>query len=254
MGLFDFLKGSKGGKGAETDEKALMRHAERVMDKRAMSPDRFASIEYLCKLGTAEAWRALLPRYNFTVDPSITDQEEKQYIFEAITADPDEAVEPVREYLRSTLAIQWPIKMLRSMLSREDFVKEIIEYLETFDTGYERNPERKIQLIAALETEPDPRVTAAVLPFLEDFNEDVRFHAVRTLTAQADESARAPLLKLLLDDSSVRIRATVVEGFAERGWPIEPSQRDRVAQLLQLVPTGPWIVTKDLKISRPVRL
>lgn len=252
MGLFDFFKG-KGG-GGQVDERALMRHAERVLDKRAMSPDRFASIEYLCRLATPEAWRALLPRYNFSVDPSITDREEKNYIFEAITAHPDTAVEPVKEYLRSAPSLTWPINMLRKMLPREQFVGELIEVLKTYDTGYEKNPERKIQIIMALENEPDARVPAAVIPFLGDFSEDVRFHAVRTLVAQGDESARGPLLKLLLEDTSVRIRTTIVEGLAERGWAIDPDQRDRVAQILQTVPTGPWVVSKELKICRPVRL
>src|SRR5260221_1335551 len=127
MGLFDFLKGRGGG--AESDERAILRHSERVMDKRAMSPDRFASIEFLCKLGTAEAWRALLPRFNFVVDPSITDREEKSFIFESITGTPDNAVDPVKEYLRTTQAINWPIKMLRSMLEREDLVTELIDFL-----------------------------------------------------------------------------------------------------------------------------
>jgi hypothetical protein len=252
MGLFDFLKG-KGG-AAPSDERALLRHAERVMDKRAMSPDRFGSIEYLCRQGTAEGWRAVLPRFNFNVDPGITDREEKAFIVEAIRANPEHAVEPLREYLRSAPSISWPIKLLREILPREDFVAEVVDFLGTFDTGYEKNAERKAQLIAALEEEPDPRVTPAVLPFLEDFTEDVRFHSVRTLVAQADVSARGPLLKLLLEDGSVRIRSTIVEGLAERGWAIEPDQRDRIAQLLQTVPTGPWVVGKDLSIARPTRL
>jgi hypothetical protein len=85
MGLFDFFKG-KGAASGDAQEKTLMRHAERVLDKRAMSPDRFASIEYLARLGTEEAWRALLPRYNFTVDPTITDREEKAYRTNKVSA------------------------------------------------------------------------------------------------------------------------------------------------------------------------
>jgi HEAT repeat protein len=63
MGLFDFLRGRNTG-GADP----LQKHAERVLDKRAMSPDRFASIEYLCNVGTDEAWRALLPTEKFVAE------------------------------------------------------------------------------------------------------------------------------------------------------------------------------------------
>jgi hypothetical protein len=251
MGLFDFLKG-KGSTGkTETDERTVLRHAERVMDKRAMSPDRFASIEFLCRLATAEAWRALLPRFNFAVDPSIQDREEKNYIFESITGNPENAVDPVRDYLRSAASLTWPIKMLKSMLEPEDFVGELIDYLATFDTGYEKNAERKAQIIAALEEESDPRIAEAVLPFLEDFSEDIRFHTVRTLVAQNAESvARDALVKLLIDDQSARIRSTVVDGLAEKGWTIDPSQKDAVAKVLVTVPNGPFVVGGEGKIVR----
>ncbi len=251
MGLFDFLKG---GSKTDSDERAVLRHAERVMDKRAMSPDRFASIEYLCRLATAEAWRALLPRFNFNVDPSITDREEKTYIFDSITANFENAVEPVKEFLRVSPSLTWPMKMLKTMVSSEDLVTELVSFLATYDTGYEKNAERKGQLISALEEEIDPRVPAAVLPFLADFTEDIRFAAVRTLVAQADEVAREPLIKLLIEDTSARIRSTVVEGLAERGWAIDVGQRDQIAKLLQLVPNGPWVITKDQKITRATRL
>jgi HEAT repeat protein len=247
MGLFDIFKG----KGGANDERALMRHAERVMDKRAMSPDRFASIEYLARLGTPEAWRALLPRYNFNVDPSITDREEKNFIFEAVKADPENAVEPLKEYLHDAQSVTWPIKMLRILLPREELVTELLEVLGTFDTGYEKNVERKTQIVMELEEETDPRVPAAVAPFLEDFSEDVRFHAIRTLLAQGDESVSGQLYNLLMNDTSMRIRTTAVDGLAERGWAMSAEQRDPVGKLLLTVPTGPWVVNGELKIARP---
>lgn len=249
MGLFDFFKG-KGGGSAEAQERALMRHAERVLDKRAMSPDRFGSIEYLCRMGTEEAWRALLPRFDFTVDPSITDREEKQYILEHITDSGDSAVEPVKEYLRKTQAINWPIKMLRAISSKEDFVAELLEILSKEDTSYQKNPDRKIACIVALEDEPDARVTPAVLPFLEDVNEDTRFHAVRTLIGQGDASAAPALYALLLRDESVRIRTTVVDGLVEKAWPAPEGERDKVAALLPRLPNGPFAVRADGTIVR----
>ncbi len=247
MGLFDLFKGKSGG---ESAERSIARHAERVLDKRALSPDRFASIEYLARLGTREAWASLLPRMNFAVDPSITDQEEKDYIFEAITSSPDEAVEPVKKFLRETSSLNWPLKMLRSMVSSEDLVTELTDFLGSFGTAYEKNHERKVQLLMALEEEKDPRIAPAVLPFLADFNEDVRFHAVRALTAQPDDAARTALIQLLLDDTSARIRVTVVDGLSERGWSLDPEQKDAVAKILPSLPTGPWRISKDLKIVK----
>lgn len=248
MGLFDFLRGRNAG-GADP----LQKHAERVLDKRAMSPDRFASIEYLCKVGTEEAWRALLPRFNFTVDPSITDREEKQFILEHISEARETAVEPVKEFLRKAQAVNWPIKMLRSLVPQEQFVAELIDVLSGEETAYQKNAERKIQAIIALEDCADPRVPDAIIPFLDDVSEDTRFHAVRTLLAQDDPKGAAPIFALLVRDDSLRIRTNVAEGLAEKGWACPEELREKVVPLLPRIPTGPYTLSADGVLKGPAR-
>src|SRR5688500_2070216 len=63
---------------------ALGKHAERVANKRAQAPDRWESIQALGKIATtgepaerSQAVAALLERFTFYVDPTITDGEEK---------------------------------------------------------------------------------------------------------------------------------------------------------------------------------
>ena len=237
MGLFDFFKG-KGAASGDAQEKTLMRHAERVLDKRAMSPDRFGSIEYLARLGTEEAWRALLPRYNFTVDPTITDREEKAYILEAISKGGDAAVGPVKEYLLKANAVNWPIKMLRALVSEEEFVGEMAAILKNEDTNYQKNPERKIQAIIALEEVQDPRVAAAVLPFLDDVSEDTRFYT---------------LLELLARDDSMRIKTTLADGLLEGGWPCGEAAREKAAPVLPRLPNGPFSFDPEGVLKRAGR-
>lgn len=251
MGLFDFFRKSPGGPAEQ--ERLLARHIERVMDKRSLSPDRFASIEYLSKLGTDDAWRALLPRLNFTVDPSITDREEKQYIFDSVVRGGESAIEPVKEFLRKSQSVNWPLKMLRELLPAEDFVTELVDILKGEDTVYQKNPERKIQSIIALEKDKDPRVAPAVIPFLEDASEDTRFHAARTLLAQEDVAAAPALAALLVRDDSMRIRTTVVDGLVARGWAIPEEHREKVGALLVRLPNGPFVMGTDGLVSRPGR-
>lgn len=252
MGLFDFFK-AKGGASGDAQEKALLRHAERVLDKRAMSPDRFASIEYLCRLGTEEAWRALLPRYNFSVDPTITDREEKEYILEAISSAGEAAVGPVKEYLLKTNSVNWPLKMLRALVSEEEFVGEMVDILSKEDTTYQKNPERKIQAIVALEELQDPRVADALLPFLDDVSEDARFHTVRTILAQDAPAAADALLELLAREDSMRIKTTLADGLHERGWPSSEAAREKVAAVLPRLPNGPFSFDADGALKRAGR-
>ena len=82
MGLFDFFKGGAGSKGTASTS-TLRKHAARVANKRAQAPDRWDSIQALAQMGTPEAIEALLVRFSFQTDPSITDQEEKDAAFEA---------------------------------------------------------------------------------------------------------------------------------------------------------------------------
>ncbi len=247
MGLFDFLRGKN-----SNAVDPLLKHAERVLDKRAMSPDRFASIEYLCNVGSDEAWRALLPRFNFTVDPSITDREEKQFIFERISEAGDAAVEPVKEFLRKAQAVNWPIKMLRALLTPEAFVAELVDVLSGEETAYQKNGDRKNAAIIALEDCVDPRVAPAVVPFLEDVSEDTRFHAVRTLLAQDDATAAGPMFELLVRDDSLRIRTTIAEGLAEKRWTCAEELREKVVAVVPRIPTGPYVLDAGV-LTRPGR-
>src|SRR5262245_20047974 len=122
MGLFDFLKG-KGGRSAEATERDVMRHAERVMDKSSTvvaAQTRTDAIHYLARIGTAEAWRALLPRYDFVVtERPIDDGSEKRLVYDYFIEADESAIEPVLDYLRTAKSVSWPIKILRALVARD---------------------------------------------------------------------------------------------------------------------------------------
>lgn len=215
---------------------ALGKHAGRVANKRAQNTDRWESIQALAKMRTAESVEALLRRFTFRIDPSITDQEEKDAAFQGIVATGEAAVEPVRQFLQRSDSISWPLKMLEQLLPSDQVVAELLALLERMDTEYERDPERKIQLIAYLEDRKDPRIVDAARAFLGDVNETVRFHTVGAIFAQDEaERARGDLLDALAKEESVRIRARILEGFREREWPIP---EDRIAEVRPKLPQG----------------
>ena len=89
MGFFDFLKkkedANKGSTPPPADKK-VAGHAKVVADKRAQTYDRMESLQALADVRTAESAAALLKRFSFSIDPSITDQEEKDVAFEGIVA------------------------------------------------------------------------------------------------------------------------------------------------------------------------
>lgn len=228
MGLFDFFKGKSGKTGNTERPRAADKNVARYADaisKKAQNYDRQEAIDAIAKVGTAEAATALLKRYTFVVDPSITDQEEKETAFRGIVSVGKDALPAIREFCTKADSITWPLRMMREMLSDEDYVGEILAMLEKWDTEYARNADPKIQLIAALEEVKDARIAGAVTRFLEDVHEPTRFHAATTLLAQDAPESAAPLARALAREEANRTINRIAEGLATRGWAIPEADR-----------------------------
>ena len=212
MGLFDVFKGGGGG---------LSKHVARVANKRAQKHERWESIQVLASDGSDEAIRALLTRFTIRVDPSITDGEEKNAAFHGVVQSGEAALEPVRDFLRTSETLAWPLKILREIQTQEQVTTILIELLSTMDNEYERDPQKKIDLIASFEEHKDPRIVEAVTRFLEDMNETVRFHAAGAILAQDEaDAALEAMSKAFLAEESVRVRMRMLDGYIERGWKL----------------------------------
>jgi HEAT repeat protein len=142
-------------------------------------------------------------------------------------------LEAVRTYCERAEQLTWPLKLLRELLDDEQYGEELIELLDRFDTEYARNVDPKVQVIAALEDIKSEDVRLAVEPFLEDVNETVRFHAVETTIAQDNAESVEPLVNLLSNEESVRIKNKVAERLVQRGWVIPKELRDAADKALK---------------------
>ncbi len=222
MGLLDFLK----------RKSAIEKHGERVANKRTQNADRWESIQTLGKMATTEpapgkpderqaAVAALLERFTFYVDPTITDGEEKDETFRWICEAGDLAVEPVKRSLRAQESISWGLRCLEHLLTPERVTDELLALLETMDVDYERDPQRKLQLLGTLEEKRDPRIAAAVAPFFTAINEEARFHALGAALAQDNaEDSRAEILAALVEEESVRVKVRVFTDLIDKAWEI----------------------------------
>lgn len=209
MGLFDVFKGGGG----------LQKHIARVGNKRAQKHERWESIQVLAADGSDEALRALLVRFTIRVDPSITDGEEKNAAFHGIVQHGEAALEPVRDFLESSDTLAWPLKILKEIQTEEEVTTVLLELLAKMHTEYERDPQKKIDVIASFEERKDPRIVEGVIRFLEDMNETVRFHAVGAILHQDEaEQARDALTQAFLAEESVRVRMRILDGYIDRDW------------------------------------
>ncbi|MBK8168895.1 MAG: HEAT repeat domain-containing protein [Sandaracinaceae bacterium] len=218
-----------------------------MANKRAQAPDRWESIHQLAKMESVEAIEALLVRFTYHADPSITDAEEKDAAFDAVVAGGERSVGPVRAYLVKSETISWPLRMLDRLLPPDEVVAILIETLAKMDTEYERDPERKLQLLSTLEERHDVRSIAVVKRFLEDVNETARFNAVGAIFAQDNAAeAQADLVAALAKEDSVRVRTRVLEGFAARGWSVDAAKD----AILKSLPPGFMLDPKGVPKKR----
>jgi HEAT repeat protein len=259
LGIFDFLKGkSTPPPGGAPVDKKVAGPARVAADKRAQTYDRIEAIQALVEMKTPDAAAALLQRFRFSIDPSITDQEEKELSFQGIIAAgraevgklpkddkerekvldaaqarKDLVIDAVRAFSSKSEQLTWPLKVLRELLDDEEYVAEVTELLERFDTEYSRNVEPKVQLIMALEEVVADEAREAVLPFLEDVNETVKFHAVATTFAQDSVASVPALVKVLANEESIRVKNKIAEGLLQRGWVVPPELCDSAREALR---------------------
>jgi HEAT repeat protein len=230
MGLFDRFKGG-GAARPRAKSTPAGKWADRV-EKRAQTYDRQEAIQALAEMGTADAAEVLLKRFTFQIDPSITDQEEKESAFRGVLRAGPEAVDPVRAFASKAESLAWPMKIMKELRTEQEFVEELLGWLAKWDTEYAKFVDPKVQILAELEEHRHPGLREAVERFLEDVNEPARFHAVSTLLAQDDPASAPALTNLLLEEESVRIRNRVIEGLQARRWPIPEPAREAVRRAL----------------------
>jgi hypothetical protein len=218
--------------GKKSEGGALRKHAERVANKRAQAYDRWESIQALAQLHTREAVEALLPRFTFYVEPSITDQEEKDAAFAGIVEAGEAGAEPVVAFLKRADSISWPLKMLDKIVPPEAVVGYLLELLNVMDTEYARDTESKIQVLSTLAERKDDRVADIVARFLADTNESARFAAVGAIIGQEAVAAhRTALVNALVVEDSVRVRNRIFDALSSAGLSVEPEQERVKARL-----------------------
>jgi hypothetical protein len=229
MGLFDRFRG--GAPKTRQKNTPAGKWSDRV-EKRVQNYDRQEAIQALAEMETADAAEVLLKRFTFHIDPSITDQEEKDSAFRGVLRAGKGAIEPVRAFAAKAESLAWPMKIMKELVHDNEYVEELLRWLSRWDTEYSKFVDPKVQLLAALEEYKHPEIRAQVQRFLEDVNEPARFHAVSTLLAQDDPASVPALVELLGDEESVRIRNRISEGLAARGWAVPPEQRDAARKAL----------------------
>src|SRR5437763_4165616 len=215
MGLMDML-GLAGTK--------VQRLQKKSMEKFGPTESRQAAIEELGELKTEEAVEPLLMRYTIRVDPGITDDEEKARVLALIVQSGQTALPPVKRFILGRDEISWPLRALSDLLPEAEVVKFLVEVAHKVGSEYSRVPEKKVLLLHALAQHKSPEIGPAVLPFLDDMDDEVQIAAAEVIARQQDPAGREPLIQHFLkahEGSNARVREALAGLLADSPWDVK---------------------------------
>ena len=218
MGILDFI-GIGGG-----EEGKVRRLQKKTMEKFGPPENRQGAIEELGELKTEAAIEALLMRFTIRVDPGITDDEEKARVMGLIVQAGETALPPVKRFILGRDEISWPLRALSHLLPEAEVVKFLVEVAHKAAAEYSRVPEKKVLILHALLEHKDAGITPAVLPFLEDMEDQVQIAAAEVIVKQEDEAGREPVIQHFLkahETSNARVREALASLLADSPWDVK---------------------------------
>ncbi|MBF5041057.1 HEAT repeat domain-containing protein [Aggregicoccus sp. 17bor-14] len=226
MGFFDIFGGSGPEKALKLKSKVTQKYGDPTTRQKAL--------QQLGEMKFPEAVSVLMSRFTVTVEPLTTDADEKEHTFELIKGFGQDAVAPVKEFLRkSDQATSWALRVLTALLPEAEVTAILLELLGQLGSQYTRTPEKKVVLLHALEGREDARIAPATLPFLEDMADDVKLAALAALGPRKYEPAREPILRLLTaEETARRVQMAALAALHQSGFGVQ-GFREKVQAVVQ---------------------
>ena len=226
MGLFDYFS-----KEAALERKRQGAH-KRLTNMYVQSQDRMAAAAELATLaadGDQEAFRILMLRFNLLNPSQVIDQQEKEDTLSLLLGIGDQAQEWAKAWiLKTSEGIHWPMRFLQHSLSDDDYRAFLAEAIAATEAGYSRDPKKKLVLVQLAGEYPNEEIRREVPKFLEDHDEQVRFHAVDVVERIQCPDAQVALCTRWAseEESSGRIYHAIAEIFAKNGWNVDVASLD----------------------------
>jgi hypothetical protein len=214
----------------------LDRHMRAVVNQYGQSAERYHAMQELLEIGTPPAIVGLMRRFTMNSSKSIEDEEEKNWLSKRLTdLDKTLLLGAAREFCLANDNIAWVLRIVEDRANEREEWELFDALLEKHPPGYERDPSKKLQLLAHIAEIENPRVTEILTRYLADPDETVRFQVVDNLLDIAEDRDPDPVLLDALtarladkDEDSLRLRTKILTGLARLKWDVS-AHRDRIA-------------------------
>lgn len=223
-------------------EAALKRAMKKASSKLAQSPDRWQAMQKLAEHGDDECFLTLFKRFSFQSTKQVEDLEEKDWVVQTLVSKGEAVLPALRQYLlKSGEGVSYPLRILEGFATGAQAREVIDELLAAEPPGYTRDPARKSDAINWLgETRvlTDDEAIDRVIPYLDDYDENVKYAAVSSVALRPRPQAAAALVSRLLneEEESRRLKLFIGEVLAEHDMDLDGRHKE-VSDLLPEVLT-----------------
>lgn len=202
---------------------------KKVLNMYGHPDDRRYAIVELSKLGAELAAKPLIERFTCRCENGTVDADEKQLVKDLLCNLGDASVDPLKDFLRhNDKDFNWPYRTLHDLISHDEQVEFLVELLNTIGPEYVRDPERKEQLMLVLKSFKEESICKAILPYLGDDNETIRFVTADTVIEQAHADGIKALSERLTIEESQRVLTLIATAFRDKHWTVDETYREDV--------------------------
>ena len=216
-----------------TPEEKAEKLRKKIVNMYVNKDDRKYCIQQLAELGPELAPKRLIERFTCRSENGEVDSDEKEFTRQKLVDLGSASVEPLKQFLRNNdKFFSWPYRTLSDLISHDELVAFTVELLNTIGPEYVRDPERKEQLMLTVKSYTEESVAKAVLPYLADENETIRFVTADTVIAHAHADGIKALAERLAVEDSQRILNVIAGAFRDKGWAIDEGKREDIEKNL----------------------
>lgn len=214
-----------------TPEEKAEKLRKRIVNMYGHPEDRQYALVQLADLGPELAPSRLIERFTCRCENGTVDAEEKERTMHLLVNLGNGSIEPLKRFLKANdKDFNWPYRTLCELLPHDQLVAFLVELLNEIGPEYVRDPERKEQLMLVLKSFKEPEICKAILPYLADDNETIRFVCADTVIEQGTEEGISALTDRLIAEESQRVLVLIATAFRDKAWKIDPERLDRVRE------------------------
>lgn len=214
--MFDLFR-----KGGQPSVRQIQRTTKKLTEPHGEQTPRLEAAEKLRSWGTDEALFSLLKRFTISSRVITQDVEEKQLVVKMLVRSGSGAVEPIIRFIKTHQQVDWPVRALAQMVSKEELVNHLVDAIEVVALSEFAASEHRVSLIRAVQEYVTPDMSTLLRKFLIDSDDDVRITAIEALGAIGESEREALLIAFLEAIDRPRIQLRILDLFAERSWSVK---------------------------------